>query len=46
MESAHANGLTFIFVDNNVTIKFHSSITKNNPNAVDKRETLKGSFVA
>lgn len=45
MESAHANGLTFIFVDNNVTIKFHSSISLNNPNAADKRAEIKGSYV-
>lgn len=46
MEGAHANGLTFIFSDNHATIKFHNSISKNNPNATDKRNDLKGSYVA
>ena len=45
MEGAHANGLTFKFADNHVTIKFHSSISQNNPNAADKRADLQGSFV-
>lgn len=45
MEGAHANGLTFAFTDNHVTIKFHSSISQNNPNATDKRADLKGSYV-
>lgn len=45
MEGAHANGLTFIFSDNHVTIRFHNSISKNNPNATDKRTDLKGSYV-
>lgn len=45
MEGAHANALTFMFSDNHVTIKFHSSISDNNPNAPDKRADLKGSYV-
>ena len=44
IESAHTNGLTFIFEDNDVTIKFHSSISQNNPNGPDKRSNIKGSF--
>jgi CubicO group peptidase (beta-lactamase class C family) len=44
LESAHTNGLTFIFDDNRVTVKFHSSISQNNPNAPEKREDLKGIF--
>jgi CubicO group peptidase (beta-lactamase class C family) len=46
LEGAHANGLTFSFHDNNVTIKFHSSISLSNPNAVDKRADIKGFYVA
>jgi CubicO group peptidase (beta-lactamase class C family) len=46
MEGAHANGMTLVFVDNNVTIKFHTSISKQNPNVVDKRADIKGSYVA
>jgi CubicO group peptidase (beta-lactamase class C family) len=46
MEGAHANGLTFIFADNHATIKFHNSISENNPNAADKRSALMGSYVA
>jgi CubicO group peptidase (beta-lactamase class C family) len=42
MESAHTNGLTFTFGENNVTIKFHSSISLNNPKAPDMRADLKG----
>jgi hypothetical protein len=45
MEGAHANGLTFIFSDNHATIKFHNSISENNPNATDKRNSLMGSYV-
>jgi CubicO group peptidase (beta-lactamase class C family) len=45
MESAHTNGLSFIFDDNNVTIKFHNSISLNNPKAHDKRADLKGAFL-
>ncbi len=44
LESAHTNGVTFIFDDNRVTVKFHSSISQNNPNAPDKRADLKGAF--
>ena len=46
MESAHTNGLTFSFEDNDVTIKFHSSISLNNPKAPDKRANLKGSIAS
>jgi len=44
IESCHTNGLTFIFDDNNVTVKFHSSISQGNPNSPEKRADLKGSF--
>lgn len=46
MEGAHANGLTFIFSDNHAIIKFHSSISRNNPNAMDKRPDLMGSYAS
>lgn len=45
MEGAHANGLTFAFTDNHASIKFHSSISENNPKAIDKRADLKGSYI-
>jgi hypothetical protein len=45
IESAHTNGLTFIFENKNVTVKFHSSISLSKPNGVDQREALKGSIV-
>ena len=44
IESCHTNGLTFIFEDNQVVVKFHSSISKGNPNSREKRPDLKGSF--
>ena len=44
IESCHTNGFTFIFQDNNVTIKFHSSISQGNPKSPEKRVDLKGSF--
>jgi CubicO group peptidase (beta-lactamase class C family) len=43
-ESCHTNGLTFVFTDNTVTIKFHSSISQGNPKAPEKRADLRGSF--
>ena len=45
MEGAHADGLTFLFLDNHATVKFHTSISQNNPNVTDKRMDLKGSYV-
>jgi len=45
MEGAHADGLTFLFSDNHATIKFHSSISQNNPNVTDKRTDLAGSYI-
>lgn len=45
-ESCHTNGLTFVFTNNNVVIKFHSSISQGNPKFIEKRADLKGSFVA
>ena len=45
MEGAHADGLTFLFSDNHTTIKFHSSISVNNPNVTDKRPDLNGSYI-
>ena len=44
IESCHSNGFTFIFEDNNVTVKFHSSISQGNPKSPEKRADLKGSF--
>jgi len=46
IESAHTNGFTFIFEGNNVTVKFHNSISQGNQNMPEKRADLKGSFVA
>ena len=46
IESAHTNGFTFAFEGNNVTVKFHSSISQGNQNAPEKRPDLKGSFIA
>jgi hypothetical protein len=46
MDVVHTNGFTFIFDDNNVTVKFHSSISEGNPKAPEKRPDLKGSFIA
>jgi CubicO group peptidase (beta-lactamase class C family) len=45
IESAHTNGLTFLFEDNSVTIKFRSSISIGNPSSPEKRQDIKGSFV-
>ena len=45
IESCHTNGITFIFDDNNVTVKFHSSISQGNPKFPEKRADLKGSFI-
>jgi len=45
IESAHTNGLTFLFGDNTVTIKFRSSISLGNPSSPEKRQDIKGSFV-
>jgi CubicO group peptidase (beta-lactamase class C family) len=45
IESCHTNGFTFIFEDNTVTVKFHSSISQGNPKSPEKRADLKGSFV-
>jgi hypothetical protein len=44
IESCHTNGFTFIFEDNNVTVKFHSSISQGNPNSPENRADLKGWF--
>lgn len=44
IESAHTNGLTFVFDDKNVTVNFHSSLSLSNPNGVDQRQPLKGSM--
>jgi hypothetical protein len=46
MEGAHTNAFTFVFNDNYVTLKFHSSISEGNPKAPEKRADLKGSFAA
>ena len=45
VESCHTNGFTFIFQDNIVTVKFHSSISQGNPKSPEKRADIKGSFV-
>ena len=45
-ESCHTNGLTFVFTNNNVVVKFHNSISQGNPKFIEKRADLKGSFVA
>ncbi len=46
IESAHTNGLTFIFTDNTVTIKFWSSISLGKPSSPEKRQDISGSFGA
>lgn len=46
LESAHTNGLTFFFNGKTVVVKFHSSISQNNPKAPEKRADLKGTLAA
>jgi hypothetical protein len=43
-ESCHTNLLTFVFTDNNVVIKFNSSISQGNPKFPEKRANIRGSF--
>jgi CubicO group peptidase (beta-lactamase class C family) len=44
IESAHTNGLIYVFDEGRVTIKFFSSISLANPKAPEKRRDLTGSF--